>query len=67
MGGLGGKQGGLQDMIKDATAENIPGPDWVLNRAIVEYINRSPNRRAQLLELRDRIVVLLYIAYVHIS
>ena len=46
MGGLGGKQGGLQDMIKEATAENIPGPDWVLNRGIVDYINRSPNRLA---------------------
>ena len=42
--GLGGKAGGLQDMIKEATAENRPGPDWHLNRSIVEYINRSPNR-----------------------
>ena len=39
-----GKAGGLQDMIKSATAENRPGPDWMLNKAIVDYINRSPNR-----------------------
>ena len=45
MANLGrGKAGGLQDMIKSATAENRPGPDWMLNKAIVDYINRSPNR-----------------------
>ncbi len=45
MASLGrGKAGGLQDMIKSATAENRPGPDWMLNKAIVDYINRSPNR-----------------------
>jgi len=47
MASLGrGKAGGLQDMIKSATAENRPGPDWMLNKAIVDYINRSPNRWA---------------------
>ena len=64
--GIGGKQGGLQDMIKDATAENIPGPDWVLNRAIVEYINRSPNRRVSLPRLIDQIVVMHQDIFLHL-